>query len=96
MFITRYLHLKRKSQAATRDEPILCGSTQGSSTVKFNGTAGTPTSWNATSIVVPVPSGATTGDVVVTVSGTASNGVAFTVTTAGPTIYYYLEDGRTS
>ncbi len=55
------------------------GSTQGTSTVKFNGTAGTPTSWSATNIVVPVPSGATTGNVVVTVSSVASNGVAFTV-----------------
>jgi len=62
------------------------GSTQGASTVKFNGTSATPTSWNATSIVVPVPSGATTGNVVVTVAGQASNGVAFTVTTSGPNI----------
>src|SRR6184192_4468962 len=55
------------------------GATQGTSTVKFNGTTATPTSWSATSIVVPVPAGATTGNVVVTVSGVASNGVAFTV-----------------
>ena len=45
------------------------GATQGSSTVKFNGTAGTPSSWSATSIVVPVPAGASTGNVVVTVGG---------------------------
>ena len=56
------------------------GATQGTSTVTFNGTAGTPTSWSATSIMVPVPSGATTGNVVVTVGGVASNGVSFTVT----------------
>ena len=31
------------------------GATQGTSTVKFNGTAAAPTSWAATSIVVPVP-----------------------------------------
>jgi hypothetical protein len=55
------------------------GATQGTSTVQFNGTPATPTSWNATSIVVPVPAGATTGNVVVTVSGVASNGLAFTV-----------------
>src|SRR5439155_1613728 len=55
------------------------GATQGTSTVKFNGTTATPTSWSATSIVVPVPAAATTGNVVVTVSGVASNGVAFTV-----------------
>jgi hypothetical protein len=62
------------------------GTTQGTSTVKFNGTAGTPTSWSATSIVVPVPAGATTGNVVVTVGGTASNGVSFTVTVPTPSI----------
>src|SRR5438045_140725 len=55
------------------------GATQGTSTVKFNGTAATPTSWSATSIVAPVPAGATTGNVVVTVGGVASNGVSFTV-----------------
>ena len=58
------------------------GSTQGSSTVKFNGTTATATSWSATSIVASVPSGATTGNVVVTVSGTASNGKSFTVVAA--------------
>ncbi len=55
------------------------GGSQGTSTVTFNGTAATPTSWSATSIVVPVPTGATTGGVVVTVGGVASNGVSFTV-----------------
>src|SRR5260370_743093 len=55
------------------------GSTQGTSTVTFNGTAATPTSWSGTSIVAPVPSGATTGTVVVTVNGVASAGVSFTV-----------------
>ena len=55
------------------------GATQGTSTVTFNGVAATPTSWSATSIVAPVPSAATTGNVVVTVGGVASNGVTFTV-----------------
>src|SRR5215469_10812632 len=55
------------------------GSTQGSSTVKFNGTTASVTSWSSTSIVAAVPSGATTGNVVVTVSSQASNGVSFTV-----------------
>src|SRR5690349_1206401 len=59
------------------------GSTQGTSTVTFNGTAATPTSWNATSISAPVPSGATTGPVIVTVNSQASNGVTFTVSTTG-------------
>jgi len=62
------------------------GASQGSSTVKFNGIVATPTSWTATSIVVPVPAGATTGNVVVTVGGTASNGLPFTVTNPGPSI----------
>ncbi len=55
------------------------GATQGSSTVRFNGVAATPTSWGASSITAPVPSGATTGPVVVTVGGMTSNGVSFTV-----------------
>src|SRR5204862_4827497 len=62
------------------------GASQGTSTVKFNGTAATPTSWSATSIVAPVPAGATTGNVVVTVGGVASNGVSFTVTVPAPNI----------
>src|SRR5256886_2740673 len=62
------------------------GMTQGTSTVTFNGIAATPTSWAATSIVVPVAAGATTGNVVVTVGGVASNGVSFTVTVPPPSI----------
>jgi hypothetical protein len=62
------------------------GATQGSSTVKFNGTTTTPTSWSALSIVVPVPTGATSGNVVVTVGGVASNGVSFTVTVPAPSV----------
>ena len=56
------------------------GSTQGTSAVNFNGAAATPSSWSDSTIVAPVPSGATTGNVVVTVGGVASNGVSFTVT----------------
>ncbi len=64
------------------------GTTQGTSTVKFNGTAATPTSWSATSIVARVPAGATTGSVVVTVGGVASNAMSFTVQadTTAPTV----------
>src|SRR5207302_953137 len=51
------------------------GATQGTSAVTFNGIAATPTSWSATSITAAVPSGATTGNVVVSVGGVASNGV---------------------
>jgi hypothetical protein len=60
------------------------GATKGTSTVTFNGTVSTPSSWSATSIVVPVPAGATTGNVVVTVGGVASNAKTFTVTTPQP------------
>ncbi len=63
------------------------GSMQGTSTVTFNGiSAGTATSWSPTSIVIPVPAGATTGNVVVTESGVASNGVSFTVTSSSGNI----------
>ncbi|HXQ25690.1 MAG TPA: IPT/TIG domain-containing protein, partial [Candidatus Acidoferrales bacterium] len=55
------------------------GSPQGTSTVTFNGTAGLPTSWTATSITVPVPTNATTGNVVVTVNSVPSNGMSFSV-----------------
>jgi hypothetical protein len=55
------------------------GSSQGSSTVTFNGKSATVTSWNASSIVVKIPTDAATGQVLVTVNGVASAGVAFTV-----------------
>ena len=55
------------------------GSSQGTSTVTFNNVGGMPTSWSASSIVVPVPTGATTGNVVVTVAGAASNGASLTI-----------------
>jgi len=58
------------------------GATQSSGSVTFNGTATTPTSWSASTIAVPVPSGATTGNVVVNASGVASNTVSFTVVPA--------------
>jgi hypothetical protein len=63
------------------------GASQGSSTVKFNGTTAAPaTSWGPTSIQVSVPSGATTGNVVVNVSGIPSNVAYFTVTSNSPSI----------
>ena len=52
--------------------------------MSFNTAMATPTNWSATSIAVPVPSGATTGNVTVTVAGQTSNAVLFTVT--APTI----------
>lgn len=56
------------------------GSAQGTSKVAFNSTTAAPTNWSASSITAPVPTGAATGNVVVTVGGQASNGVNFTVT----------------
>jgi hypothetical protein len=57
------------------------GTSRGTSTVTFNGTAATTINpWTNTSITVIVPPGATTGNVVVTVpGGFASNGAPFTV-----------------
>src|SRR5579864_5765882 len=49
------------------------GSTQGTSSVSFTGVAATPLTWSDTSIVAPVPLGASTGAVVVSVMGAASN-----------------------
>ena len=61
------------------------GATKGTSTITFNGTAAVPTSWSATSIVVPVPAGAISGNVVVTVGGLASPPVPFMINPGVPT-----------
>ncbi len=61
------------------------GTSQG--TVTFNGTTAPLTSWNATSIVANVPAGATTGPVLVTVNGVASNPTTFTVQTGSPSLF---------
>ena len=55
------------------------GTAQGTSTVTFNGTVATVTSWTAASLTTKVPAGATTGNLVVTVDGVVSNGANFTV-----------------
>jgi YD repeat-containing protein len=71
------------------------GASQGSSIVTFNGTsAATVYSWSASSIEVAVPSGATTGNLVVTVGGVASNGMPFTVGPLGFVTYVYDDLGR--
>ena len=74
------------TSAAVGQEVTITGSNfgkvQGEATITFNGTKSTPTSWNTDGeqIVAPVPSGASTGPVVVTLEGdAASNGVTFTV-----------------
>jgi RHS repeat-associated protein len=59
------------------------GSLQGASTITLNGVAATVTSWSDTSITATVPSGATSGNVVVN-NGSQSNGLPFTV---GPVAY---------
>jgi hypothetical protein len=55
------------------------GAMQGTSTVTFNGSAAVITSWSSTGIVVQAPAGVTTGQVIVNVNGSASNGLTFTV-----------------
>ncbi len=53
------------------------GSTQGTSSVSFNGIAPSVTSWGNTQIVALAPCSMTSGPVVVTVGGSPSNGVNF-------------------
>jgi YD repeat-containing protein len=73
------------------------GATQvAGSSVTFNTTLTTPTSWTGTKIVVPVPPGASTGNVFVTANGGNSNGILFTVQSAanGPVNYFYDDLNR--
>ncbi|HOY64367.1 MAG TPA: DUF2341 domain-containing protein, partial [bacterium] len=57
------------------------GMVKGSSTVKFHdGVSASCSSWSNTALICTVPSGAETGDIVVTTSG-GSDTVAFTITT---------------
>ncbi|MBU4441897.1 MAG: IPT/TIG domain-containing protein, partial [Actinobacteria bacterium] len=66
---------------------------QGAGKVEFNGLdAGTANSWSETEIKIKVPTGATTGDVVVTTTDGPSNGVPFTV---GPANIMYFAEGTT-
>ena len=56
------------------------GTTRNSSYVSVNGTQATDyTSWSDTSIVLKIPVGATSGNVIVNVSGKQSNAVAITI-----------------
>ncbi len=59
------------------------GSSQSGSSVSFNGVTATPSSWSATRIVAAVPAGASTGNVVAMIAGVPSNGLSFTVSSAG-------------
>jgi RHS repeat-associated protein len=56
------------------------GASQGASTVSFNGVAAAVSAWNNTSITVAAPSGALTGNVVVSVNSFSSAGQLFTYT----------------
>jgi len=58
------------------------GTSQGSSTVTFNGVSASISSWSDTQIGTSVPSGATSGSLVVTVNGVASNSINFRVLVA--------------
>src|SRR5581483_10168825 len=60
------------------------GAAQGiTGTVTFNGTVATPATWSDGAIQAAVPAGATTGPVVVTIAGVASNRLPFNVTPSG-------------
>ena len=66
------------------------GASQSGSTITFNGvSAASVSNWSNTSITLPVPVGASSGPVVVTVGGLASNsktfGIPSTVTSVSPT-----------
>jgi hypothetical protein len=55
------------------------GTPQQTSAVLFNSVAASPSSWTNSTIVVPVPQGATTGTLTVQVGGVTSNAVDFAV-----------------
>jgi hypothetical protein len=55
------------------------GATQGISSLTFNGVSATASTWTDKSIAASVPFYSTSGPVVVTVSGVASNGLVFVV-----------------
>lgn len=58
------------------------GDTRGTSVVSFNSINATDYTWSSTSIVVKVPTGATTGKLSITVGGNISNELDFTVSTS--------------
>src|SRR5579864_3210222 len=55
------------------------GTSQGTSTITFNGTVPTLYSWSYSQIYAYVPTGATSGPLLVTVNGIASNSIVFNV-----------------
>ncbi len=61
------------------------GFPQGISSVSFGPVIAIPTWWSENMIVVPVPVGAVTGSVLVTVGGQSSNAISFSVSGSSPT-----------
>jgi hypothetical protein len=61
------------------------GAAQGASTITLNGTTMPVITWTSTTITAQVPTGGTTGNIVVKVAGNSSNTQAFTVTAYGCT-----------
>lgn len=67
------------------------GDTQGtSSTITFHGLTATPSAWTNTSVSFPIPVGATSGTIIVTVNGWSTNGgdcfVLPTISTLSPSL----------
>jgi len=60
------------------------GATQGVSTVMFKGYLGAPTSWSDNEIIVPVPAGASTGNVVVWNGNNPSNNFLLMISAVCP------------
>jgi hypothetical protein len=58
------------------------GAAQDTSAVTFNGVLGRPIRWSSTSIEIPVPAGARSGPIVVTVQGQPSNSFQFELSCA--------------
>src|SRR4051812_21970060 len=82
-------HITALSPSAGRvgTSVTIAGTTLGTAgTVAFNGTVSGATNWSDTRIVAPVPSGAATGPVVVTVGDVPSNGLEFIVAPAIATV----------
>ena len=69
------------------------GASAGTSSVRFNGTPASPSSWSNTRIAAPVPAGATTGNVVVTVNGASSNAMPFTVSSPPAQAPGFIQSG---
>lgn len=77
------------------------GASQGQGSVSFNGVSATPSSWSDTQVVVPVPSGATTGPVLVTQTAPATSSPMFVVNPArqgapAPVLSVHIDDSPAS